>query len=449
MDNISFIGSTNVRGAKRWFGYTQADRRTHTWVLGKTGTGKSTLLKFLIAQDLRAGRGVCLIDLHGDLARDVLDLVPPERTGQVCFFSPVDICPVGLNILERVPQEDRHTVASSVVSIFKDVWGSGILARSEDILRNSVTALLDVPQSTLLWIPRWLVDHAFREALLPQITDPVVRLYWTKEYAAYSAAMRLEYTAPILNKLRAYISAPPLRHVFGQWQSKLDVRYLMDHSRILIADLSKGSLGEDKAALLGKLLVMKLVLSAFSRISVPEAQRPDFPIVLDEVQTVTSPVLATALSELRKFHTPLVLANQYVGQLPADVREAVLGNVGTIILFRIGADDAGVLEKEFLPEFNRYDLVNIGDYQAYIRLAVDGQTSRPFSARTQPWPAEADAARRDAILRASRERFGRPRAVVERWITGWYAQQEKAPPATHKPRVPTRRSPARATATGP
>ena len=189
--------------------------------------------------------------------------------------------PSDLNILEHVPVDRRHTVASAVVSIFKDVWGpsGGIQGRSEDILRNAVTALLDIPESTLLWIPRFITDHPWRETLLPAVIDPVVRAYWQQEFAGYSPAMRLEYTAAIMNKIRAYITAPPLRHVFGQWNSKLDLRYLMDHRRILIVDLAKGRLGEDKAALLGKLVVMKLALTAFSRADVPEQERVDFPIV--------------------------------------------------------------------------------------------------------------------------------------------------------------------------
>jgi hypothetical protein len=322
MDNISFIGTTQVRGRTRWFGYTQADRRSHTWILGRTGTGKSTLLKFLIAQDLRAGRGCCVIDLHGDLSREILDLVPPERAGHVAYLSPVDESPIGLNILERVPVEDRHTVASAVVSIFKDVFGAGILARSEDILRNSVSALLDLRESTLLWLPRFITDHPWRATLLSQVTDPVVRAYWTVEFARYTPSMKLNYTAPILNKIRAYITAPPLRHIFGQWNSKLDLRWLMDYSRILIVDLSKGRLGEDKATLLGKLLVMKVVLAAFSRVDIPEAQRLDFPIYIDEVQTCASPVLAKALSELRKFQTPPDLVVKFQ---PVDIVDVILG----------------------------------------------------------------------------------------------------------------------------
>jgi hypothetical protein len=451
MHHISFIGTTHVHGQPRWFGYKQADRRLPTWVLGKTGSGKTTLLKFLIAQDLRAGRGVCVIDLHGDLSREILDLVPPERTGHVAYFSPVDEAPIGLNILEQVPPDRRHTVASAVVSIFKDVWGpsGGIQGRSEDLLRNAVSALLDIRESTLLWLPRFIVDHPWRETLLREVTDPVVRAYWQHEFARYTPTTKLEYTASILNKIRAYITAPPLRHVFGQWNSRLDLRWLMDHRRILIVDLAKGRLGEDKATLLGKMVMMKLVLTAFSRIDIPEEQRVDFAIVADEMQTVCSPVTAQALSELRKFRTPLTLAHQFCGQVPKEVLEALRGNFGTLICFTIGAEDAAELEAEFSPEFTRRDLINLGRGQAYVRVAVDGQTSRPFSARTQPWPAEADAVRRDAILRASRERFGRPRAVVERWIDGWYAQQEKAQPVTQKRRVPTRRSPARATATGP
>jgi hypothetical protein len=245
-DAISFIGTVDHHGKKGWCGYRQSDRRLPTWILGRTGSGKTTLITSLIAQDLRAGRGCCLIDLHGDLARRALDLVPPWRTGHVAYFSPVDDMPIGMNILEQVPPDRRHTVASAIVAIFKDVWGpsGGIQGRSEDMLRNAVTALLDIPQSTLLWLPRWLPDHPWQERLLPQVIDPVVRTYWQREFASYTAAMKLEYTAAILNKIRAYISAPPLRYVFGQWNTRLDLRLVMDRSQILIVDLAKGQLGQ-------------------------------------------------------------------------------------------------------------------------------------------------------------------------------------------------------------
>ena len=451
MKNFSYIGTTDFRGVQRWFGYNQADRRLPTWILGKTGMGKTTLLKFLIAQDLQAGRGVCVIDLHGDLSRQILDLVPPERTGHVAYFCPVDDAPIGLNILDRVPLERRHTVASAVVSIFKDVWGpsGGIQGRSEDMLRNAVTALLDIPESTLLWLPRLLTDHPWREALLPKVTDPVVRTFWQREFAGYTPTMKLDYTAPILNKIRAYITAPPLRHVFGQWNSPLDLRFLMDHSGILIVDLAKGRLGEDKATLVGKLLMMKLVLTGYSRVDTPEEQRTDFSIIADEMQTICSPVMAQALSELRKFRLPLTLSHQYTGQISQEVLAALQGNFGTLVCFTLGVDDAALLESEFTPEFNRKDLINLGRGHAYIRLACEGQTRGPFNILTHPFPSSApNEQRREAILYTSRQRFGRPREVVERWIESWYAAQE-TPVRTPSPPRSRRRSPAKAVAKGP
>jgi hypothetical protein len=308
---------------------------------------------------------------------------------------------------------------------------------------------LDVPESTLLWLPRFITDHPWRETLLRHVTDPVVWAFWQQEFARYSPTMKLEYTAALMNKIRAYITAPPLRHVFGQWKAKLDLRWMMDPRRILIVDLAKGRLGEDKAMLVGKLLMMKLGLTAFSRVDLPEEARVDFAIIADEMPTVCSPVLAQALSELRKFHTLLTLAHQFLGQLPTEVREALRGNVVTRICFTVGAEDAAELEAEFSPEFTRRDLINLGRGQAYVRVACEGQMSRLFSALTQPYPAPAsDERRREAILQASRERYGRPRAVVERWIEQWYAQQETQAPAKYTHTPGRRRSPANAQATG-
>jgi hypothetical protein len=452
MDNkITYIGTTDHHGNRRWFGYRQADRRLPTWILGRTGSGKSTLITSLIAQDLRAGRGLCVFDLHGDLAQQVLDIVPPERTGHVAYFSPVDEAPIGINVMEHVPVDRRHTVSSAIVSIFKDVWGpsGGIQGRSEDMLRNAVTALLDIPQSTLLWLPRFLTDHPWRERLLPQVTDPVVRAYWRQEFASYSSQTKLEYSAAILNKIRAYLTAPPLRHVFGQWNSTLDLRFFMDRSRILIIDLAKGRLGEDKATLVGKLLMMKLVLTGYSRVDTPEEQRIPFSIIADEMQTICSPVMAQALSELRKFSLSQIYVHQYAGQISQEVLDALRANYGTLICFSIGAEDAAMLESEFAPEFDRHDLINLGRGQAYIRLACEGQTSRPFFTVTHPFPSPPpNEHRRAAILRSSRERFGRPREVVERWIEDWYAAQETPVGAPSPPRS-RRRSPAKPVAKGP
>jgi hypothetical protein len=316
-DDMILLGETNWRGQSRRFGMKPPDRRQHTVIWGRTGTGKSTLLENLIVQDLKACRGLCLVDPHGDLISQVLAHVPKHRAHEVVYFSPADYGhPLALNILERVDRDRRHAVASAVVAIFKDVWGTGVMARSEDLLRNAVTALLDLPASTLLWLPRWLTDDRFREQHLEAVSDPVVRDFWLREYGRYTSPRKAEVSGPILNKIRSYITSAPLRNIFGQITSKVDFCFMMDNSRILLVNLAKGEVGEDKSTIVGKLVMMKLCLAAFSRVDTPEHQRTDFHIYADEFHCVASPIMASGLSELRKFATSLTLASQFGRQIP-------------------------------------------------------------------------------------------------------------------------------------
>ncbi|MBS3787494.1 MAG: type IV secretion system DNA-binding domain-containing protein [Candidatus Bipolaricaulota bacterium] len=417
----NYIGKTNFRGEKK-FGIKREDRRHHAYVVGKTGTGKTTLLKQMAVQDIRNGEGVAVIDPHGDLAEELLDYVPKERINDVVYFNPADLdYPIGLNVFKNVDSSERHLVASGLMSVFKrlfhDSWGP----RLEHILRNSIYALLEFPGSTLLGIPRLLYDDRYREKVVEKVEDPKVKDFWKNEYSNYDNSFRTQAISPVLNKVGKFLTTPLLRNIIGQAGKKLDFSEILEDKKILISNLSKGALGEENQTLLGSLIVTKLQLAAMQRVDEPAEERSDFYLYVDEFQNFSSSkTITTLLSEARKYLLNAVLANQYISQLDKEIREAVFGNVGTIITFRVGAKDAKLLEKEFEPEFSKDDLINLPNYQIYLRLMIDGVSSRPFSARTLPPPEKPETSHKDKIIKVSRERYCTPREEVERKIDRWF-----------------------------
>jgi hypothetical protein len=422
-DPLTIFAETDFRNQHRAFGIRHADRRLPMHILGKTGVGKSTLLQNLVAQDLRNGHGLCVIDPHGDLVRSILDYVPPVRTGEVVYFNPADRdFPIGFNILESVDPSLRPLVASHVISVFKHIWADSWGPRLEFIFHNAVLALLDVEGSTLLGIPRLLADKTFRMRVLAQVRDPVVRNFWLQEYENYNPEFQKEAIAPIQNKVGQFLTSAPIRNIVGQVKSKMEMGFIMDQGRILLCDLAKGRVGEDKASLLGSLLVTKLFLAALRRTDQPEEERRDFYLFIDECQNLATTILAPILSEARKYRLNLVISHQYLGQLDPEIKQAMLGNVGTLVSFRLGAEDAFELAREFAPEVTAQDLENTDKHQVYLKLAVDGLTSRPFSARTLP-PAipSVHEQNRETIIRVSREKYAMRREVIEEKITRWLA----------------------------
>lgn len=380
---ITFFARTNYRNEGRLFGIRQADRRHHLYVIGKTGTGKSTLLETMIRQDITAGRGVALLDPHGDLLDRVLLSVPKSREADLIHFDvPDTACPLAFNPLERVEPGKRALVASGVLEVFKKTWADSWGPRLEHILRNALLALLDQPEATLADVLRLLEDAAYRRRVADRVANPQVRHFWLGEYENYPARFRAEAVAPIQNKVGAFLANPVLQKILVQARSSFDLRQVMDQGRILLVNLSKGRLGEDPAALLGSLIVSQIGLAALSRADVAESGRRDFNVYLDEFQSFTTLGLATMLSELRKYRVSFVLAHQYLTQLELPVRDAILGNVGTLISFRVGAQDAEVLEQEFAPELQAGDLVSLPNHQIYLKLMIRGTVSRAFSAGT-------------------------------------------------------------------
>ena len=382
-NEVVLFAETNFRSQQTRFGIKQADRRSHMYIIGKTGTGKSTLLETLIRKDIAANQGLALLDPHGDLVERVLAQLPDHRKEDVIYFNVADDSePLGLNPLERVAPRKRPLAASGLLEVFKKIWTDSWRPRLEHIMRNALLALLDQPQATLADVLRLLDDRSFRRNAAAKVHQAQVRDFWLKEYENYPARFRIEAIAPIQNKVGAFLSNPVLGRILTQPKNTFYLRRVMDEGKILLVNLAKGKIGEDTAALLGALLVTRVGLAALSRADTPEASRKDFYLYLDEFHSFTTLSLATMLSELRKYRVNMIFAHQYLSQLDLQVRDAILGNVGTMISFRIGVADAEVLAKEFYPEFTIQDLISLPNYEVYLKLMINGMISEPFSAKT-------------------------------------------------------------------
>jgi hypothetical protein len=377
------IGRVAFRNRDELFSISLPDRLLHMYALGKTGTGKSTFLETLIRQDVAAGRGICLIDPHGDLVERVIAALPDHRRDDVHYLDMTDaLQPFGYNPLRKVHLSLIPLAASGLLESFKKHWEDAWGVRMEHILRNAIYALLETDGSTLPDVLRLLVDKAYRRGVAGKLSNDQVKQFWLKEFDQYSLRYRADAIAPVQNKVGALLVDPRLRRLFVEPLRPLRFRRMMDERQILLVNLSRGQVGEDTAALLGSLLVSTIGLAAFSRADIPEKQRADYFLYLDEFQNFTTASVATMISELRKYKVGLILANQHLAQLSDDVRQAVLGNVGSLISFRVGPSDAALLAKEFDERFTPADLMNLPNHHIYLRVMIDGAPSKPFSATT-------------------------------------------------------------------
>lgn len=382
-EQVSYFAQTNFRDVHRLFGIKQTDRRSHVYVIGRTGTGKSTLLETLMYQDSTVGRGFALFDPHGDLYKSVRSAIPKCRAPDTIDFNvPVVFRDVGFNPLAHVRLSLRNVAASGILAAFKKMWPSFWGPRMEHVLRNTILTLLDQPDATLADIVRLYNDDSYRKGAIQNLTNQQVREFWTQEYAKYPPYVRAQAIAPIQNKVGGYISDPKLYAILTNTKAAIDLRSVMDEGKILLVNLSKGKLGEDASHLLGSLMVSMIEVTGLSRADLPEQERRDFHVYLDEFHNFTTESLSGMLSELRKYRVCLVLAHQHLSQLELETRDAVFGNVGTTICFRIGVVDARLLEKEFFPKFHAEDVVNLRNYDIYLKLMIDGTISKPFSATT-------------------------------------------------------------------
>lgn len=416
---INFFGATNYRNQNRKFGIKIDDRRRHMYVVGKTGMGKTTVLENMVLNDIYAGHGIGLVDPHGDFAEKIINFIPNNRVNDVVYFNPSDIdYPIGFNILESVNPEYRHLVASGLMGVFKKIWPDVWSARMEYILNNTILALLDFPGTTLLGINRLLADDAYRKKVVGVLKDPVVKAFWENEFEKYDERFRREAIAPIQNKIGQFLSASVIRNIVAQVKSRINIREIMDTKKIFIMNLSKGRIGEDNSRLLGGMIITKIQLSAMERVDTPEKDRKDFFLYVDEFQNFATESFANILSEARKYRLDLTMAHQYMAQLDETVLAAVIGNVGSMLAFRVGSSDAEILAKEFIPTFVEEDLVNLPKFHIYLKLMIDGVASRPFSALTLP-PIGSATGSLDKVVRASRERYAMPRDKIEEKVARW------------------------------
>lgn len=423
--NVTFFGKTNYRGKEQVFGIKRKDRRQHMYVLGKSGTGKSAMLKNMIIQNIKNGEGLAIVDPHGELAEDVLELIPKERQDDVVYFNPADTDHhIGFNVLEVPDPKYKHLIAAGLMSVFTKIWANAWSARMEYIMNNAILALIDTPGSTLLGIPRLLVDQNYRQKIIANIKDPVVKAFWINEYESWQDRFRNEAIAPIQNKVGQFLSTSIIRNIVGQSKSTINIFEIMNNKKILIVNVSKGRIGEDNSALLGAMLITKIQLAAMERVRIPEEERKDFYLYVDEFQNFVTESFASILSEARKYRLCLCIAHQYIAQLEtaesSAVRDAVFGNVGTMAVFRVGGADAEYIEQEFAPEIEAQDFVNLPNYNIYLRLMVDGVTSRPFSATTlPPFKVEGSDSIARHIIQSSRDNFTVASSKVEKEISDW------------------------------
>ena len=429
---LTLLGKTDFRKKSEEFGIRMDDRKRHIYVIGKSGVGKSTLLENMIIDDINFGRGVIVVDPHGELADKVIDSIPEHRIQDAIIIDPSDLqWPISFNPLEHVGENFRGLVASGFVGVLKKIFGDSWGPRLEYILRNTTLALLESKNSTMMGIPRMLTDKVYRESVVAQITDPVVRAFWQYEWNGMEPKQQAEAIGPILNKVGQFLSSAMIRNLTCQPTSTINFRKAMDEQKILVVNLSKGKIGEDAMALLGSMIVTRVQLAAMSRADVPPSQRPDCFLYVDEFQNFATDSFANILSEARKYNLGLTIAHQYIGQLSDEVRDAVIGNVGSMILFRVGTPDAEALQKEFAPVFEVADMINLEKGHVYIKLLVDGFAAQPFSARTM-MPKHVEGTLRDQVIAFSRQRYSRPRAEVEGLIdeVSGYKQKREAEDAS-------------------
>lgn len=403
---VNFFGKTHYKNRETIFGIKDSDRMRHIWTIGKTGTGKSTLIANMAIDDLKKGRGVCVIDPHGDLVETLLDYVPKSRINETILFNPADReHPITINPLEVTNREEAELVVAGLMAIFTKVWANVWSARMEYILRNSFMSLAEMPNTTLADVLMILSNKSFRDRVVNQLSDPSLKQFWRDEYEKMPDRLQKEAISPIQNKVGQFVTSPMIRRVIGSPKSSIAIDDIMNSGKILLCNLSQGRLGEDNSSLLGAMMITKIQQAAMRRVDMPESARAPFYLYVDEFQNFATTSFIKILSEARKYKLALSVANQYITQIPEEVQKAILGNAGTIVSFAVGAEDASIVHKEFSEVFSEKDLVDLANFQIAVRLMIEGRSARPFLAHTLPLPASKNQ-NREKVIRTSQERWG-------------------------------------------
>ena len=418
-EDFLVLGRKTAHVDESYFGLNDADRKQHVYIVGKTGTGKSSLLKNMMIQDVACKRAFALVDPHGDLAQELLDFIPSSQKQHTIYFDVSEReRPIGLNLFADVPKEERGILASEILSIFKSRWADSWGVRMEYILFNSIATLLEYKKTTVLAINRLLADDQYRRWVLKHVTDPVLLSFWRYEYEAYTPRFRSEVIAPIQNKIGQLSSSTILRNIFGQVKRKVHFDAVMDRGKIFIANLAKGKVGESNTNLLGSVIVSGFQLSAMRRASVPINERRPFTLYVDEFQNFTTESFSSVLSEARKYGLNLVLAHQFTSQLDKDIRDAIFGNVGSKVAFRVGSSDADLLQKEFESIYPANHFTGLENYEVCVHLMGGGKARQPFTGRTLNEIVEPIGLG-DKIVELSRVKYGRPKKLLERKLSRW------------------------------
>lgn len=405
---INFFAQTEFKNKPTIFGIRNKDRRKHVYIIGKTGTGKSTLIANMAINDVRNGKGMCVIDPHGDLCEILLNYIPSYRVNDIVYLDPSDKeRAFSFNPLEVQNQDQKELVVSGIVSIFHKLYAHTWGPRLEYILRNAILSVIDLPQATLLMVPEILTNDEFRAKAVEQIQDHILKNFWVNEFDKMPPRLKSEAMSPILNKVGQFTSSQTMRNIIKNPKSTIDLDKIMNEGKILLLNLSQGKIGEDNAALLGAMTITRIQLAAMNRVSMPEEERKDFYLYVDEFQNFATTSFVKILSEARKYHLNLILANQYIAQVPEEVRAAIFGNAGTMLSFLIGAEDSRYMVREFGERFKEEDLIALGNFQALIKLSIDGITQSPFLCHTLPLPKSATQ-NREKVIRSSKERYTKP-----------------------------------------
>lgn len=417
--DVSAFGTTNYHNNFVPFGIKRTDRRRHLYVVGKSGSGKSKLIELLVYNDIQEGKGIAILDPHGDLVDNILKYIPRERIEDVVLFDPADVdFPIGFNPLLQVDPAYKMQLTIGIIDIFKKLFGTNWTDRLEHVLRYTLLALLDSPNTTILSILKMLTDKNYRQKIVARIQDNVVKSFWVSEFAAWSEKFDAEAITPLLNKVGQFVATNMIRNIIGQPEMYFDIRDIMDNKKILLMKISKGLLGEENASLIGSMVITKMYQAAMSRADIPEEQREDFYFYVDEFQNFATDTFYEILSEARKYRLNLTIAHQYMGQLSNKIRQTVFGNVGSMISFRVGAEDATVLAEEYAPIFKERDIINLGVREFYTKMSVKGEIREAFSGRTMDAPEVKEDLSRE-IIEASRRKYCKPRVDVEEMLQRW------------------------------